>query len=90
MIKTASVDTTAAAAAAPQAHAWADGFGVWHVRVSRTPGKTTALMQARQALEDEITMRDSHAHPSTWLRPVVVPSLSNEQTIVFREGKPTV
>lgn len=67
---------------------WANGFGVWHVRVSRTAA--SPLIAARRALRDELQARESRANPvarDVWMRPVRVEDLDDESTIVYREGE---
>jgi hypothetical protein len=67
---------------------WADGFGVWHVRVDRAV--ISPLIVARGALRDELTARESLSAPvarAIYMRPVRVPELDTEETIVYREGE---
>lgn len=64
--------------------AWADGFGVWHVRVSRHAAGP--LIAARRALRDELTARENNVARDVWMRPERVPALDTEYTIVYREG----
>lgn len=65
---------------------WANGFGVWHVRVSRTAA--SPLLAARRALRTEIQQRDPEADRSVWLFPVRVPELDTLDTRVYREALP--
>jgi len=62
---------------------WANGFGVWHVRVDAE--STSRLLQARKALRDELTAREKNADPRVWRNPVRVPELDTPGTIVYRE-----
>jgi hypothetical protein len=67
---------------------WADGFGVWHVRVSRHAA--SPLIAARRALRHELTLRESPTAPvarEIYMRPVRVTGLDTEDTIVYREGE---
>jgi hypothetical protein len=69
---------------------WANGFGVWHVRVSRTAA--SPLIAARRALRDELTARESRSAPvgrQVYMRPERVPELDTVETIVYREGRLT-
>jgi uncharacterized lipoprotein YmbA len=69
------------------AHTWANGFGVWHARVSRTAA--SPLIAARRALRDELQARESRSAPvdrEIWMRPVRVPEHDTADTIVYREG----
>lgn len=66
--------------------AWADGYGVWHVRVSATC--VSPLIAARRVLRDELTSRVVDLAPEVWRHPVRVPDLDNEYGIVFRESHP--
>lgn len=52
---------------------WADGRGVWHVRVSRHAA--SPLIAARRAIRDEIAQREDIAQVdrSVWMRPVRLP-----------------
>jgi hypothetical protein len=67
---------------------WADGFGIWHVRVSRDAA--SPIIAARRALRDELTLRESPSAPVArliYMRPVRVTELDTEDTIVYREGE---
>lgn len=68
---------------APLVHTWADGFGVWHVRVSANAA--SPLIAARRALRDELTPRVNNLPRSVWMHPQRVPDLDTENTIVYRE-----
>jgi len=63
---------------------WADGWGVWHVRVSRNAA--SPLIAARRALRDEIVPRERNVARDVWMRPVRVTDLDTPETIVYREG----
>ena len=63
---------------------WADGFGVWHVRVPRDAA--SPLITARRALRDELTPRVRDVRRSIYMRPARVPELDTPDTIVYREG----
>lgn len=63
---------------------WANGFGVWHVRVSRTAA--SPLIAARRALRDELQAREANVARNIWLHPVRVEGLDDDTTIVYREG----
>lgn len=68
-------------------HTWANGFGVWHVRVSRHAA--SPLIAARHALRDELQARESPSTPimrSIYMEPVRVPELDTTDTIVYKEG----
>lgn len=65
--------------------AWANGFGVWHVRVSRTAA--APLIAARRVLRDELLARENNVARSIWLHPERVPDLDTEDTLVWREGR---
>lgn len=67
-------------------NAWADGFGVWHARVSRHAA--SPLIAARRLLRDELLQRDEHVAREVWMHPERVPDLDTEDTIVYREGVP--
>lgn len=65
--------------------AWADSFGVWHVRVSRNAAGP--LIAARRVLRDELQARQgATVARAVWMDPIQVPELSTEDTIVYREG----
>lgn len=66
---------------------WANGFGVWHVRVSRDT--TGPLAVARRALRDELLARENDVARSVWMHPERVPDLDTPDTLVYREGKAT-
>ncbi len=68
----------------PNTHAWADGFGTWHVRISR--GAASPLIAARKVLRDEITARQDDVADFVWKKPVRVQSLDDAETVVYREG----
>lgn len=68
----------------PAVSTWADGFGVWHVRVSANAA--SPLIAARRALRDELTPRVTNLARSVWLHPQRVPDLDTENTIVYREN----
>lgn len=65
---------------------WANGFGVWHVRVSR--GVTSPLLAARAALRDELALREAprEVYRSLWMHPRRVADLDDAQTMVYAEG----
>lgn len=65
---------------------WANGYGVWHVRVGRTC--VAPLLAARKALRDELTARDSNVDRDVWLHCVEVAEASNADTVVYRERLP--
>lgn len=67
------------------ARAWADAWGIWHVRVSRTC--VSPLIAARRSLRDELTQRVANLDPSVWRHPVRVPAMDDSDTIVYREGE---
>jgi len=70
------------------AHTWADGFGVWHVRISRHAAGP--LIAARGALQRELLARESASAPvarEVWMHPVRVEDLDTDDTIVWREGE---
>lgn len=62
---------------------WADGFGVWHVRVSRSC--VAPILAARRALRDELQAREANIAREAWLHCVEVPELSDAETVVYRE-----
>jgi hypothetical protein len=67
---------------------WANGFGVWHVRVPR--GAASPLIAARRALRDELTARESPSMPvarEIYMHPERVPDLDTADTVVYREGE---
>ena len=66
------------------ASTWANGFGVWHVRVPK--GAASPLTAAQDALRDELQARDANTAERFWVEPVRVPSLDDETTIVYREA----
>jgi hypothetical protein len=69
---------------------WANGFGVWYVRVPRYAA--SPLIAARRALRDELTARESRTSPvarQIYMRPSRVPEMDDSETIVYREGEPT-
>jgi hypothetical protein len=68
----------------PSAHTWADGFGVWHVRVSTSAAWPLGI--ARRALRDELQARDAQVARGVWMRPARVPEMDAEGTMVYREG----
>lgn len=65
---------------------WANGFGIWHVRVSRTAA--SPLVAARRALRDELQVHEAphEVARKIYMKPVRVPELDTEDTIVYREG----
>lgn len=68
----------------PTAQAWADAFGVWHVRVRRTVA--SPLLTARRALRDELSQRERNLARRVWMHPVRVPEVDDASTIVYREN----
>ena len=74
--------TTSAAQVAPIT--WADGFGVWHVRVARW---FLAHSSAVAALRDELGAREGldNIARDVWAEPVVVVAMCDEGTVVYRE-----
>lgn len=71
----------------PNVHTWADGFGIWHARVSRNAA--SPIIAARRALRDELQARESSSTPVApwvWKNPVHVPDYDDAETIVYREG----
>lgn len=67
-------------------HAWANGFGVWHVRVSRAEADPRAAASA--ALREELEAREANLATEVWSDPQRVPDLDDEATIVYTEGTP--
>lgn len=70
----------------PDLRTWADGYGVWHVRVPREVGTPEAT--AQRALRDELVARESAGTPvppEVYTNPVRVPDLDDDTSIVFRE-----
>lgn len=63
---------------------WADGFGVWHVRVSRHAA--SPLIAARRSLRDELQARERNVDRQVWMQPTRVPDLDTDETLVYREG----
>jgi len=64
---------------------WADGYGVWHVRVSRNAA--SPLIAARRALRNELQARQAApVRRAIWMHPDFCEELSDEATIVYREG----
>jgi hypothetical protein len=63
---------------------WANGFGVWHVRVPRHAA--SPLLAARRALRDELQLREVNLRREVWLHPERVEDLDTEDTIVYREN----
>jgi hypothetical protein len=72
----------------PRVTAWANGFGVWHVRVPRHA--VAPLLAARRALRDELEARENPAklNRDVWLHPVRVEELDDAATIVYKEASP--
>lgn len=71
--------------AVPVTATWANGFGIWHVRVSRNAA--APLIGARRLLRDELQARQSApVHRDIWMHPVRVPELDDDFSIVYREG----
>src|SRR5574341_42202 len=68
-----------------KATTWANGLGVWHVRVPR--GAASPVIAARRALRDELEPRVTNLDARIWRHPIRVPSLDTESTIVYREGE---
>ena len=64
--------------------AWADGFGVWHVRVSAHAAWPLGV--ARRTLRDELQQRDASVVRDVWMHPVRVPEKDTDDTIVYREN----
>ncbi len=62
------IRTLAELDAGPDVHAWADGHGVWWVRVRKSEGRSSLLV-ARERLRDELTARDAHVDRDVWLHP---------------------
>lgn len=64
---------------------WADGHGVWHVRVTRSVPDPERW--ARNALMDEISSRESLSglDPRVWRSPVRVPEKDTPTAIAYRE-----
>ena len=69
----------------PEAHTWADSFGVWHARVTRHAA--SPLIAARRALRDELEAREANLSPDVWRHPIRVPEIDDDATIVYRERK---
>lgn len=73
----------------PRVTVWANGFGVWHVRVPRNAAGP--LLAARRALRDELSQRANRSQQGSslarevWLYAVELPELSDAETIVYRE-----
>ncbi len=68
----------------PRVTVWANGFGLWHVRVPRTV--VSPIIAARQALRDELTARHNNVADYVWKHPVLMPELSDADTVVYTEG----
>lgn len=66
---------------------WANGYGVFHVRVPRSV--VWPLGAARRALREELTVRDAHVDRAVWMNAVRVPELDDANGIVWREGDVT-
>jgi len=64
---------------------WANGFGIWHVRVPRDC--VGPLIAARRGLRDELLSRNADVRRSIWMNPVRVPEYDTSDTIVYREGE---
>jgi hypothetical protein len=64
---------------------WADGFGVWHVRVSRHAA--SPLIAARRSLRDELQARERNLDPRIFMHPIRVTDLDTEDAVVYREGE---
>lgn len=67
--------------------AWADGFGVWHVRVPAVHPNPRAL--AVMMLRDELTARDASVAPSVYEQPARAADLDTAETLVYTEGNPS-
>lgn len=63
--------------------AWADGFGVWRVRVS---GAAHAVPHAQDTLRQELGWRHSDVAESVWADPIREPDMDTETSTVYREG----
>jgi hypothetical protein len=74
----------------PRVTTWADGFGIWHARVTYSgPLESSgAVIIARKALRDELTPRVANLDRAVWLRPERVLELDTPNTVVYREGTP--
>jgi hypothetical protein len=64
---------------------WADGFGLWHVRVSRHAA--SPLIAARRSLRDELQARERNLDPRIFMHPIRVTDLDTEDAVVYREGE---
>lgn len=64
--------------------AWANGFGIWHVRVPRNAA--SPIIAARARLRDELTLRERNVAPGIWKQPIRVPEYDDDNTIVYREN----
>lgn len=65
---------------------WADGFGVWHVRVSESA--VSPIIAARRALRTELEARQNNVDPHVWKYPIHVAEMDGDGTVVYREGNP--
>lgn len=68
---------------------WANGWGVWHVRVSRDAA--APLLGARRAIRDVLQARESRTSPvdrRCWTDLVEVTDLSTPASVVYREADP--
>jgi hypothetical protein len=66
---------------------FANGYGVWHARVSRTAA--SPLLAARRAIRDELKARESSSAPVAsrcWRDLVRAPIYDDAETIVYREA----
>jgi hypothetical protein len=68
----------------PRVTTWADGFGVWHVRVPKD--SASPVVAARRALRAELLEREEHVAGWVWMQAVRVPEQDTEDGIVFREA----
>lgn len=75
---------------------WADGFGIWHVRVRKDAklSHTTLLpphrvprVAASRAIRDAITAREANVSPNVWQN--IVKVSEDEDTVTYREGDPS-
>ncbi len=72
--------------AQPTSNAWANAFGIWHVRVSRNQPLPT--LAASDLLREQLCAREARVAREVWMFPERVPELDTAGTLVYREGKP--
>lgn len=67
----------------PTVRVWANGFGIWHVRVPKSAAST--LVTARAAIASELTARSDNVHRHWWMHLERDCSLDDDDTVVWVE-----